>query len=265
MRKDLPALDHSDRRWQPIIARTDPQGAPRIEMIKRTDRTGSRLGVFASSFNPVTIAHLELMRRARVEFSLDEVLAVAGRANADKSRYECALEDRLQMLWLALSDAVHISIGLSSHAFYVDMLEALAPLYPQSDLHFVVGFDTFERVLDRDQRYAAKYHRQFGDRLAALQYLFSHCRFIVAGRAGAGRDEVRALLADEPAAFGERVLYLDFPTDLGERSASEVRARRRAGQPIAGLVPAAVEAYIAARGLYQQESASGSPDCSPLA
>jgi nicotinate-nucleotide adenylyltransferase len=243
-------------RLQQIIARADPQGTPRIELIKRAARRGPRVGVFASSFNPLTIAHLELMRRARDEFSLDEVLGLAGRTNADKSRYECALEDRLQMLLLGLSGDAHLGAGLSSHAFYVDMLEALAPLLAESDLHFVVGFDTFERVLDRDDRYTPKYHRRFGDRLAALAYLFSECRFIVAGRAGAGRDEVRALLAQEPAAFGERVFYLDFPTDLGERSASEVRALVGAGQSVTGLVPAAVEAYIARHGLYQRDGAS---------
>ena len=235
-----------------MIARTDPSGAPHIEMIKRAGRRrAARLGLFASSFNPVTIAHLELMRRALAEFSLDEMLAVAGCANADKTSYECALEDRLQMLCLALSNEARISVGLSSHAFYIDMLEALAPLYPQSDLHFVVGFDTFERVLDQDSRYTAKYHQHFSDRLAALEYLFSRCRFVVAGRAGAGHREVRALLADQPAEFGERVLYLDFPADLGERSASEVRARVRAAQSINGLVPEAVAAYISARRLYR--------------
>jgi nicotinate (nicotinamide) nucleotide adenylyltransferase len=251
MRKDLPAHELSASWLQQIVARADPQGEPRIEMIKRASLSGPRLGVFASSFNPVTLAHIELMRQALAEFSLDGMLAVAGRANADKHNYECALEDRLQMLRLAISDDARMSIGLSSHAFYIDMLEALAPLYPQSDLHFVVGFDTFERVLDRDNRYTAKYHHRFSNRLAALQYLFSQCRFIVAGRGGAGHAEVRGLLAGEPSAFSERVLYLDFPADLGERSASEVRAGIRAAQSIAGLVPATVEAYIAARRLYQ--------------
>jgi nicotinate-nucleotide adenylyltransferase len=256
MRKDRPADDSSPARLRRAIARTDPRGVPHIEMIKRVSRggprrSGMRLGVFASSFNPVTVAHLELMRRALAGFSLDEVLALAGRANADKTRYECALEDRLRMLCLALSDEPRVSAGLSSHAFYIDLLEALAPIYPQSDLHFVVGFDTFERVLDRGGRYTAKYHRRFGDRLAALEYLFSRCRFIVAGRAGAGHPEVRALLAGEPAEFGGRVSYLDFPADLGERSATEIRARVRAAESIAGLAPAAVAAYIGERGLYR--------------
>jgi nicotinate-nucleotide adenylyltransferase len=253
--KDLPAdLDSRLARLRRVVGREARQGEPHIELIKRADlfstSGGPRLGVFASSFNPITVAHLELMRRAIAEFSLDEVLALAGRANADKQQYECALEDRLQMLVLALGDADRISVGLSSHAFYVDMLDALAPFYGESDLHFIVGFDTFERVLDPEDRYTSRYHHRFSSRVAALRHLFSRSRFIVAGRAGAGLDDVHALLAAEPAEFGERVFYLDFPSDLGERSATEVRAARRAGQSVTGLVPPAVEAYIAARGLY---------------
>jgi len=227
-----------------------PTGEPRIDIVKRAGATGPRLGVFASSFNPPTIAHIELIRRAAGFFSLDESLALAGKTNADKREYECSLADRLAMLKLAFADS-HTSIGLSSHAFYVDMIDALERAYsPSTDLHFVVGFDTFERVLDPGNRYTARYHREFSDRVEALEYLFARSSFIVAGRRGAGLDSVRLLVEREPAVPSERVLYLDFPADLGELSATEVRNRRRARQPISGLVPEAVEQYIHERGLY---------------
>src|SRR5258708_7520729 len=58
----------------------EPNVEPNVELIKHADMSGPRIGVFASSFNPVTIAHAELVRRAAVEFSLDEMLALAGRA-----------------------------------------------------------------------------------------------------------------------------------------------------------------------------------------
>ena len=155
------------------------------------------------------------------------------------------------MLALALAGDRRTSIGLSSHAFYVDMIKALERTHPQSDLHFVLGFDTFERVLDLEDRYTAKYHNRFSDRTEALEYLLSRSRLVVASRAGAGREEVRALLENVPATFAGRVLYLDFPADLGERSSTEVRNRVRAGQSISGLVPEAVERYIKERELYR--------------
>src|SRR5688572_17246654 len=131
-----------DDHLKEIIKRADPRGEPRIEMIKRVQRTGSRLGVFASSFNPPTIAHVELMNRATEAFSLDEILALAANSNADKLEYECALEDRLAMLTLTFADQPRTSIGLASRGFYVDMIDALDRVYPrETDLHFIVGFD----------------------------------------------------------------------------------------------------------------------------
>ena len=238
-------------RLREMIERIDVEGPPRVELIKRAKRSGPRVGVFASSFNPITSAHVELMRRAVEACPLDEMIALAGLANADKTSYECPLEDRLAMLALTFAGDARTSIGLSSRAFYVDMVDALRRDYPQSDLHFVVGFDTFERVLDPEDRYTERYHRRFNDRLEALDYLLSRSRFVVAARLGAGRDEVQALLEREPERFRERVSYLDFPSDLGERSATEVRHLLRAGQPITRLVPDTVEQYIHERGLYR--------------
>ena len=224
---------------------------PVIELINKAEVTGPRLGVFAASFNPPTVAHVELMQSASDTFSLDEVVALAGRANADKLEYECSLEDRLEMLRLTFVSEPRVSIGVSSHAFYVDMIDAIGREYPgRTDLHFVVGFDTFERVIDREDRYTARYHRNFSDRISALQYLFGRSKFIVAARAGAGREAVEQLLEIEPAVPRDQILFLEFPDELGEVSATEVRRRRRIGEGISGMVPQQVEQYIAERNLY---------------
>ncbi|HWN98261.1 MAG TPA: hypothetical protein VNS63_03220, partial [Blastocatellia bacterium] len=131
-----------------VIQRIEASAEPRVEVLTGAPPAGPRLGVLAASFNPVTVAHLELMHRAARAFSLDETLALVGLSNADKTGYECSLEDRLTMLMLAVENDPWLSIGLSSHAFYVDMIEALERVWaPGTDLHFVVGFDTFERVL----------------------------------------------------------------------------------------------------------------------
>lgn len=239
------------------INRVNTEGEPRIEIIKRASETGARLGVFASSFNPPTIAHLELMRRAARSFSLDEIIALAGKSNADKTDYECSLEDRIIMLELALADDARTSIGLSSHAFYVDMIDALGRVYrPETDLHFILGFDTFVRVLDRENKYTAKYYHYFSDRAAALGYLTRRSHLIVAARAGAGSCDVHELIKSEHGSTDERVLFLDFPDTLGELSATEARRRASAGLSIAKIVPAEVERYIRERQLYKSNDAA---------
>jgi nicotinamide-nucleotide adenylyltransferase len=234
-----------------VIERVNQSNEPRIEIIRPAETRGPRLGVFASSFNPPTLAHVELIRRASEAFSLDETLALTGQANADKMSYECPLGDRVAMMELAFAGDRHTSIGLSSHAFYVDMIDALERVYPaRADLHFIVGFDTFERVLDFDDRYTERYYRQFSGRLEALEYLFARCNFIVSARAGSGHEQVTELIAREPAAPKQRIHYLDFPSDLGELSATEVRNRCQTGESIEGLVPGAIAGVIQQRGLY---------------
>ena len=238
-------------RVKEIIDDVDPSGRPDIKIIQRGPATGPRLGVFASSFNPPTIAHVELIQRAARAFSLDEILALAGKTNADKLDYECSLEHRLAMLTLAFAAEPNVSIGLSSHAFYVDLIDSLRRAYPaQTDLHFIVGFDTFERVLDLEDRYTGRYYREFGKRTEALSYLFANSSLIVAGRLGAGLQNVTQLVECEPVVPSDRVFYLDVPADLGELSATGARKRRREGQSINELVPATVENYIREHGLY---------------
>ena len=233
-----------------IIDDIDPKAEPQIKIIHKAEATGLRLGVFSSSFNPPTLAHFELIRRAAESFSLNEVLALVGKTNADKLEYECSLEDRLAMIGLCFAEEP-VSIGVSSHAFYVDMITAIERAYPaQTDLHFIVGFDTFERVLDVQDRYTVRYHGKFKDRNQALQYLFAHSRLIVAGRGGSRVRSFNTLMEREPVTPSDRVFYMDFPADLGELSATQVRSLRREGESISGLVPQAVESYIRLKSLY---------------
>src|SRR5690349_6011662 len=114
--------------------------AVRIEIIKPASIAGQSLGVFASSFNPVTCAHLELMIEAGRQYRLDSVLALAGTANADKSEYDCDIEDRVLMLLLATSGSANAGVGICSTAFFVDMIDPLRALFPDSEIYFIVGY-----------------------------------------------------------------------------------------------------------------------------
>ncbi|MEW6127133.1 MAG: hypothetical protein AB1757_08845 [Acidobacteriota bacterium] len=229
---------------------------PVIQFIKKAPIKPQRLGIFAASFNPVTTAHLELMQQAKVDFSLDAIIALAGIANADKSEYECAIADRLRMLELVFNENAQTSIAVSSHAFFVDKLDALRAHYDAgTELHFILGFDTFERVLDPEDKYTRLYHRNFANRNLALSYLLAQSRLIVASRLNANRNDFHSLVEKfVPAQFAVRIAFLDFPKTYGEQSATEVRRRLENKTPIAGLVPDAVARYIIERGLYQPSS-----------
>jgi nicotinic acid mononucleotide adenylyltransferase len=106
-------------------------------------------------------------------------------------------------------------------------------------------------VLDLENRYTDRYYRRFNGREEALEYVFERSSFIVASRAGAGLENVRLLVESQSNVPRDRILYLDFPPDLGELSATEVRNRCRAGVSISELVPALVEQFISQRELYR--------------
>jgi nicotinate (nicotinamide) nucleotide adenylyltransferase len=238
-------------RFQDRILQLGRTGRPEIVFVTRAATSGPRLGVFSSSFNPITTAHVALIEQAASAFSLDEVLALAGTANADKQTYDCPLGVRLEMLHLALGGKENVSIGISSTAFFVDIIDAIARAYPSgASPYFIVGFDTFVRILDFEGRYLDRYDRSFSDRSQVLEYLLSASHLIVAARKGHGSSELAEMSAREPHLAADRVLFLDCPADLGERSATEVRVRIRAGLGISGLVPSAVESYIQANRLY---------------
>jgi nicotinate-nucleotide adenylyltransferase len=116
-------------------------------------------------------------------------------------------------------------------SYTIDTLAALAASEPNTEPWWILGADA--------TRHIREWHRS--------AELLDAIRVVVVQRDGAPRLEVaeaRALgLADERT----RVLDILPPAV----SASEVRARVAAGQPVDGLVPAAVADIIAASGLYR--------------
>jgi nicotinic acid mononucleotide adenylyltransferase len=234
---------------------------PEIHFVSRPGQPGRRLGVFSSSFNPLTTAHVELMNRALREFALDEILALAGTSNADKTSYDCPLRHRLEMLRAATAECKYVSVGISSTGYFVDMIAAIFRAYPpDTDLHFIVGMDTFVRVVDQEGRYVDRYQTSFRDRRDALSFLLAHSRLIVAERTYTGRPDPADLILKNPEIRASRILPMDFPRDLSERSASEVRRMLQAGLSVSDLVPIEVEGHIREHGLY---SASADEDQGP--
>ena len=73
--------------------------------------------ILPGSYDPVTLGHLELIRRAAEEY--DEVYAIAF-VNPNKS-YTFSVEDRVKMLRLATADIPSLHVGYSD-GFVVDYM-----------------------------------------------------------------------------------------------------------------------------------------------
>ena len=185
------------------------------------------VGVFGGAFDPPHVGHVELARVGIERFELDRLLV---RVIEDPGHKDVSTspEIRLFLAELAFAPLDEAEISLDPFARTVDSLEALA----LPDAVFLVGADEFadfpswkdpERVLDL-------------------------ARLAVATRPGVDRSRLDAVLAGLQAP--DRVTF--FGIEPLPVSSSDIRARAAAGQPIAGLVPAAVEVEIARLELYRR-------------
>ena len=187
---------------------------------------GLAVGVFGGAFDPPHVGHVELARRGVEHFALDRLLV---RVIEDPGHKEVgtAPAARLHLAELAFAPLEAAEVGLDPFARTIDSLEALR----LDDPVLLVGADEFAAYLE------------WKDPERVLEL----ARLGVATRPGVerGRLEAARMALERP----ERVSYFEIePLPV---SSSEIRARAAAGEPIDGLVPAAVAAEIARLALYR--------------
>jgi nicotinic acid mononucleotide adenylyltransferase len=208
--------------------------------------TGGVLGVFPASYNPPTSAHEALVREAGKAVAFDEILLILDQQAMDKELCGAPLEDRLLMLLALFGDDSQISLGVSNRGLFLEKAEAVQKVYPRdTQIYFIVGYDTIVRVLD------PKYYR---DRDKSLQSLFSQARFLVANRGASDERNLRDLFGHkENRPFAARVLSLTLPPALAWISSSEVRQQLAEGKSVKGLVPLVLEELLRKQGFYGRQ------------
>ena len=230
-------LDHAayERRFQ-HASQVFSSAAPPVEMARRlallhTSRIGPglilagenrlrearRVGLLASSMNPLTRAHVALAEAAKQCAELDMLCWVVTAVTVDKERVERASQvDRLVEARL-YAEAVGDGLLLLKGGLYVEQARAAhALLAPETEVILIVGFDKIVQIFDP---------RYYADRDAALRELVAEAELVVAPRAGADEDDLRALLArPENRQFAERVRYCPLPSQYVNDSSTEARA-----------------------------------------
>lgn len=189
-----------------------------------------RLGVFGGTFNPVHNGHLvlaqEALRRGRLEHML--LLPNAQPSHKQRSAELMTATARLHLLRLAFSgladfrvDEREVTRGGVSYS--VDTLRELKAANPNTELVFLLGSDSMEEL----------------HRWRAPEELVQLAAFLVHPRSGhAGPYPILEFHPDA------RVEFLDGP--LIDISSTLVRERLKAGLPLRGYVPDAVEAALRA-------------------
>ena len=198
-----------------------------------TRPVGERIGILGGTFDPPHLGHLALAYDALEQLPLDRVLLIPAARQPLKATAEMsAAEDRVAMsAHLAALDpriaVERVEVDRGGLSFMVDTVRTLCERHPQAQFVLVMGEDTAATLPQWKEPEA----------LAALV-------------------QVAVAVRGERPSQGARTLPSGFDARwLGARqidlSASELRARVRAGHAIRGLVPDAVADYIETRGLYR--------------
>ena len=209
-----------------------------------SSRTG-RLGIFPASFNPPTMAHLALIKEAKKQGNLDEILVLLDIQAMDKEPVGAALEDRLAMLKKAFGRDPKVSIGLSNRGLFFEKIKPLRKYYPAPiSFFFIVGFDTILRVMDK---------KYYPDRRKFLVELFDRSHFLVANRENDKKKEFEEFFNRKGnREYGTKVSFFNLSRKVSFISSSLVRKRIAEGKPVMGLIPAALLRWIQEKGHYKK-------------
>ncbi len=211
------------------ITRPAPRGA--------TTQSHGRLGVLGGAYNPITLAHLAIADAAVAEMHLHEVLFCLPQVPPHKTIFGASLEQRLDMMQLAVHDRSYATVGLCSHGLFLDIERALRRVYAlETEVFFITGRDAAERILTWE----------YEDTERALSEMFSAFQFIVCDREGAFvmPDDSRLI------PYHSRIHHFAIPDGLDHVSSTAIRDRLQQNEPIDDLVPAAVADFIQQQSLY---------------
>jgi nicotinate-nucleotide adenylyltransferase len=189
----------------------------------------SKVGILGGSFDPPHIGHVAMAQSARETLGLDKVLLMPARRPPHKEAVDLSgWEHRLEMARLAARDLKGIEVSLHEESnlgasYTVETLRRFRELY-DDEVYFILGADSLRDLPG---------WREPGSLLELATIVVFP------------RDGIDARLAVE----GDASIVV-FETPVIEVASSDVRRKRRAGDRIDHLVPAAVFEYIQANFLY---------------
>ncbi|MBK8166049.1 MAG: nicotinate (nicotinamide) nucleotide adenylyltransferase [bacterium] len=193
------------------------------------------VALFGGSFDPVHCGHVALVRHVLEHGLADRVVVVPNTRSPWRDEPLAAAGNRLAMCRLAFAGMPTVEVDgreavAGRPAWTVDTLAALVVQHPGTQWRLVIGADhlaTFGAWRDS-------------------QRILEMAELLVLGRSGAASDAAAIAAAGLPSGRVVMAPPFDHPV-----SGSIVRAILCAGGDGASLLPPAVAAYIAARGLYR--------------
>ncbi|MGQ9800416.1 MAG: nicotinate-nucleotide adenylyltransferase [Candidatus Saccharicenans sp.] len=214
----------------------------------------SLTGLFGGTFNPIHLGHLKVAEEVIRRLPLDRILFIPSYIPPHKSPGEVVpVRHRLKMVEIACRanpafKVSEVEARRPGPSYSIETLRKLKQIHPEDWFFFIVGLDAFLEI----------------DTWKDYTQLLQECSFIVVSRPGFGIELSEKVIEKikpahlvilesdsflKPDDLPAGGLFL-LPAETPDISSTDIRKRLRAGQPITGLVPPGVEAYIIKHRLY---------------
>jgi len=196
----------------------------------------ARVAVFGGTFDPFHLGHLAVAEQARDGILADETWVVPAGVPPLHGPALAGAADRLEICRAAIAGRPRISVldlelRRPGPSYTVDTMRDLAAAHPDVQLWVVLGADAARQI--------TAWH-------GAAELLAGY-HFVLVNRAGEALIHHAEAIGLGYRPERTRVVGIESP----DISATEIRRRIAAGEPLDGLVSPAVAAMIAARGLYR--------------
>jgi nicotinate-nucleotide adenylyltransferase len=194
-----------------------------------------RIGVLGGTFDPIHNGHVAAAEAALDCANLDEVVFIPTGNPPHRPAAVASPSQRLEMCRLATAGEPRfvvsdLEVKREGPSFTLDTLLALRGANPHAEMYLVLGWDAASQL--------RSWHRP--DEVIGLAPIIVVTR---PGRDTPGEADLRTAGLDP-----SRIILCARPTP--SVSGSEIRRAITAGRSISGLVPEAVERYIAAHHVY---------------
>jgi nicotinate-nucleotide adenylyltransferase len=193
--------------------------------------------VLGGTFDPIHAGHLAILEQVRRSVDAGEAWLLPTALPPHRRPARASVEDRVAMTRAVAEGRQGVRVvddeaRREGPSYTIDTLDALERAHPGVQFWLTLGADAAREI--------GGWHR--------AAELLARARFVLVNRTGVpplGEAEARSLGFDLERT---RLIRVDSPPV----SATEIRRRVAAGEPITGMVEPAVERLISSRRLYRQ-------------
>ncbi|HVR44886.1 MAG TPA: nicotinate-nucleotide adenylyltransferase [Thermoanaerobaculia bacterium] len=202
-----------------------------------------RIAVCGGTFDPIHCGHVDPLLEVFERMEWDHVLYVPAATQPFKrDRRTGSSRDRWAMMSIATAcdprlRLTPIELERGEVSYSVDTLEELRRLHPDAGLEWVIGDDNLEQLVE----------------WRSIERIFELANFVVLRRTGAVVPEALAGRVASPETRGVAGSVVPVDNTPVAISATGIRRRVAAGEPIGELVAPGVADYIEKYRLYRPE------------